>query len=83
MAVTIDPITPALGAEVRLDLSDLNADSVSLIYDALMTYQVLFFRDQTMTPSNRSRWASSSGKSISPPGISEPSGHTGDHRSRK
>ncbi len=50
MAVTIDPITPALGAEVRLDLSDLNADSVSLVYDALMTYQVLFFRDQTMTP---------------------------------
>ena len=50
VAVTIDPITPALGAEVRLDLSDLNADSVSLIYDALMTYQALFFRDRTTTP---------------------------------
>ena len=50
MTVTIDPITPALGAEMRLDLSHLSADSVSLVYDALMTYQVLFFRDQTMTP---------------------------------
>ena len=50
-SIAVRPVSPALGAEVEgIDLSQpLDPESRSQINDALMTHQVLFFRDQDMT----------------------------------
>ncbi len=44
-------LTPAIGAEISgIDLSKpLSNSEVSDLHDALMTHQVIFFRDQTMS----------------------------------
>ncbi len=46
----IERLTPALGAEIDIDLGNIAADGAQAIYDALMAHQVVFFRDQQMTP---------------------------------
>ena len=46
----IERLTPALGAEIDIDLSNITADGAQAVYDALMAHQVVFFRDQQMTP---------------------------------
>ncbi len=46
----IDRLTPALGAEIDIDLGNITGDCALAVYDALMAHQVVFFRDQQMTP---------------------------------
>ena len=46
----IERLTPALGAEIDIDLGNITADGAQAGYDALMAHQVVFFRDQQMTP---------------------------------
>ena len=46
----IDRLTPALGAEIDIDLGNITAGGAQAVYDALMAHQVVFFRDQQMTP---------------------------------
>ena len=46
----IERLTPALGAEIDIDLGNITAEGAQAVYDALMAHQVVFFRDQQMTP---------------------------------
>ena len=46
----IERLTPALGAEIDIDLGNITADGAPAVYDTLMAHQVVFFRDQQMTP---------------------------------
>lgn len=46
----IERLTPALGAELDIDLANITAEGAQAVYDALMAHQVVFFRDQQMTP---------------------------------
>jgi taurine dioxygenase len=50
--ITVRPIAPALGAEISgVDLSQpLGNQAFQEIHDALMAHQVIFFRDQDITP---------------------------------
>jgi len=48
--VKIERLTPALGAEIDIDLGNITFDGAQAVYDALMAHQVVFFRDQQMTP---------------------------------
>ncbi len=50
MALSIDRLTPALGAVVDLDLSGATSAMVDDIHAALMEHQVLFFQNQQFTP---------------------------------
>lgn len=43
-------LAPALGAELDVSLKDITPHSAQAIYDALIDHQVLFFRDQQLTP---------------------------------
>ena len=46
----IERLTPALGAELDIDLGHIDAEGAQAVYDALMAHQVVFFRDQQITP---------------------------------
>lgn len=46
----IERLTPALGAEIDIDLGNITPEGAQAVYDALMVHQVVFFRDQKMTP---------------------------------
>ena len=48
----IEAITPAIGAEISGVLlnKDLNDDICDQIYNALIKHQVVFFRDQDLSP---------------------------------
>lgn len=50
--LTIDPLTPAIGAEIGgVDLSrPLNSKTLDALYQALIDHLVVFFRDQDLTP---------------------------------
>ena len=50
--LVIEPYTPNIGATVRdIDLSDLRSEAVRAeLRKALVEFQVLFFRQQTLTP---------------------------------
>ena len=39
----IERITPALGAEIDIDLGNITAGGAQAVYDALMAHQVVFF----------------------------------------
>ena len=48
--IHVDPITPALGAEIRdVDLSRLSEAELAEIRNAFTEYSVLVFRDQSLT----------------------------------
>ncbi len=48
--IHVDPITPALGAEIRdIDLARLSEAELAEIRNAFIEYSVLVFRDQTLT----------------------------------
>ena len=53
------PLTPVFGAEiVDVDLSaDIGPDLFSLIYQAFLDYQVLVFRQQSMSSADHVRFA--------------------------
>ena len=59
----IDPVTPAIGAEISgVDLSKpLDETTQDRIYDALMKHLVLFFRDQDLSPEAQHNFATSFG----------------------
>jgi len=49
--ITVDPLTPTIGAEVRgVDLATVDDATWKEVEDAFALYQVLFFRDQELTP---------------------------------
>ena len=52
MVIEIQPLTAAIGAEVRgIDLAnDLDDANVAKIREALLEYLVLVFREQDLTP---------------------------------
>ena len=56
---TIKPLSPSIGAEVLdIDLKEkLTDDIVELIYQALLTYKVIFFRNQDINTSEHIRFA--------------------------
>ena len=51
---SLTPITPAIGAEISgIDLSlALSQDQLDQIYQDLMDYNVIFFREQNISPQN-------------------------------
>jgi taurine dioxygenase len=59
MSLTITPLSSALGAHISgVDLSrDLTAEQRNAIEQALLKHQVLFFRDQPVTPQQQARFA--------------------------
>ncbi len=59
MVITVDPITPSIGAEISgIDLSEpLGNENYAIVHDALMTHGVIFFRDQHMTPDQHKDFA--------------------------
>ena len=49
-AITITPVTPAIGAHVHgVDLGNLGDSGFEVLHDALMTHGALFFRDQDIS----------------------------------
>jgi len=60
----IEAITPSIGAEISgLSLNkDLNDDICDQIYNALIKHQVVFFRDQDLSPENHLKLAKSFGE---------------------
>ena len=48
---TVNRLSPTIGGEILgIDLSQpLEPDTKSLIYEALLTYKVIFFRDQNIS----------------------------------
>ena len=65
---SLTPITPALGAEISgIDLSlPLSQDQLDQIYQDLIDHNVIFFRDQNISPQNHVALANSFGE-IEPP----------------
>ncbi len=50
-SLTVQPLTPTIGAIVTgVDLAQLDDATFAAIHDAWMQHQVLFFRDQNLTP---------------------------------
>jgi len=64
MPLHIAPLSPALGAQISgLDLSQQLTDAQrQAIEQALLTHQVLFFRDQPLTPQQHARFAANFGE---------------------
>lgn len=62
--IKISQLTPAIGAEISgIDLSEPLTDSVSdAIYQWLMDYQVIFFRNQEISPASHMALAQSLGE---------------------
>ena len=65
---SLTPITPAIGAEISgIDLSlPLSQDQLDQIYQDLIDHNVIFFRDQNISPQNHVALANSFGE-IEPP----------------
>lgn len=63
MSIQISPISPALGARVSgIDLSQpLDAQQHQALEQALFEHQVLFFRNQPLTPQEHARFAAGFG----------------------
>ena len=59
----VEAITPSIGAEISgVSLNkDLNSATVEKIYSALIKHQVIFFRDQDISPENHLKLAESLG----------------------
>ena len=56
--ISIEPIAAALGAEVTgCDLANVDAETEKEIHDAWMEHQVLFFRDQDISPAEHAAFA--------------------------
>ncbi|MCU1731151.1 MULTISPECIES: taurine dioxygenase [unclassified Pseudomonas] len=63
MSLIITPLSPALGAQISgVDLSrDISAEARDAIEQALLTHQVLFFREQPITPQQQANFAAQFG----------------------
>ena len=64
--IKVSPTAGALGAQIEnINLSENLPDNIiNEIYDALLTYQVIFFRDQKFEPSSQKAFAERIGKPI-------------------
>ena len=64
--IEVFPTAGALGAQIEnINLSeDLSEEIITEIYDALLTYQVIFFRDQEFNPKSQKAFAKKIGKPI-------------------
>lgn len=73
----IEPVTPVIGAEISgFQISDpMDQSQFGAIHDALMSHQVLFFRDQEMTLDQQKDFARQFGDLHIHPGIPGPEGH--------
>ena len=62
--VKVHPLTPAIGAELSgVDLKQTISDvELDAIYDALIEYQVIFFKNQSIRPRNLLSFARSFGE---------------------
>ena len=50
-SIEVKPIAGALGAELHgIDLANLTDDDFADVHDAFLAHQVIFFREQTLTP---------------------------------
>jgi taurine dioxygenase len=74
--VTVDPLTPVIGAEVcGIDLSEkLTDDQLTDLREAFLHHHVLVFRDQTLTPEDHKRLAEHFGelRPVNPPPPGDP-----------
>ena len=64
MILKVTPLTPSIGAiisEVSLN-KDLNSETIEQIYSALIKHQVIFFRDQNISPESHLKLAESLGE---------------------
>lgn len=77
MQIIIDPSTPLIGAEVaNFQIAEpMDQTRFGKIHEALMTHQVLFFRDQKMTLDQHKAFARQFGDLHVHPGIPGPDGH--------
>lgn len=59
MSISFKPVTPAIGAIVTgIDLTqEFNADDLHVIEQGLLKHQILFFRDQAITPQQQCKFA--------------------------
>ncbi len=75
--IEINPVTPCIGAEVEnFNISEgMDQTQFGHIHEALMTHQVLFFRDQDMTLEQHKQFARQFGELHIHPGIPGPEGH--------
>lgn len=69
--ISVHPVTPVIGAEILgVDLDKpLDEDTFQAIHDALITYQVIFFRNQDISVEAHKRFGSLSANSIFTPTI--------------
>ena len=60
----VTPLTPSIGAIIsKVSLNkDLNSGTIEQIYSALIKYQVIFFRDQNISPETHLKLAESLGE---------------------
>ena len=60
----VTPLTPSIGALIsKVSLNkDLNSGTIEQIYSALIKYQVIFFRDQNISPESHLKLAESLGE---------------------
>ena len=60
----VEAITPSIGAEISgISLSkDRNSETIDKIYNALIKHQVIFFRDQDISPETHLKLAESLGE---------------------
>jgi len=57
--IRVKPLNPAIGAEIHgvVLSAPLTGETVAEIHDALMAHQVVFFRDQSLTPKQQATFA--------------------------
>ena len=62
--IKVSPLTPSIGAEItNVLLNDgLSSNDIEEVYSALIKHQVIFFRDQNMSPKSHLRLAESLGE---------------------
>ncbi len=75
--ITVEPLSPVIGAEISgVDLAQpLGNQTFSEIHDALMTHQVIFFRDQDLTLDQHKAFGRRFGELHIHPTAPAPEGH--------
>ena len=75
-AITITPVTPVIGANVDgIDLGNLSDSEFAVLYDGLMAYGALFFRDQDISIESQKLLGQRFGKLVAHPNDPGVDGH--------